>query len=91
MRVDTTNTKPHREHTRDSETDHFAHREADGIVVDLFWSRGGLGNEFRVEVEDRREGTSFVLHATTGREAMEAFRHPFSTARIEFDGEPLAA
>ena len=36
----------------------LAHREADGIVVDLFWSRRGLSDEFRVEVEDRRECSS---------------------------------
>jgi len=85
MQVHTSKTKP-----RDT-ADHFAHREADGIVVDLFWSRGGLGNEFRVEVEDRRDGTSFVLRPTTGREAMEAYRHPFSAANVAFEGEPLAA
>jgi MIP family channel proteins len=38
-------------------TDHFGHREAAGIMVDLFWDRRDLGNEFRVEVEDRRGGT----------------------------------
>jgi hypothetical protein len=36
----------------------LANREADGIVVDLFWSRRGLSDEFRVEVEDRRECSS---------------------------------
>jgi hypothetical protein len=34
----------------------FGHREIGGIVVDLFWNRGNLGDEFRVEVEDKREG-----------------------------------
>ena len=34
----------------------FGHREADGSVVDLFWIRGDREGEFRVEVEDRREG-----------------------------------
>jgi hypothetical protein len=37
-----------------SKADHFARRETDGIVVDLFWNRGDLEKEFRVEVEDRR-------------------------------------
>jgi hypothetical protein len=54
---------------------HFGHREADGIVVDLFWNRGELEDEFRVEVEDRRDGTRFVLHPTTGREALQGFHH----------------
>jgi hypothetical protein len=57
---------------------HFGHREADGIVVDLFWNHGELKSEFRVEVEDRRDGARFVLHPTTGREALQAFYDPFS-------------
>jgi hypothetical protein len=57
---------------------HFGHRENGGIVVDLFWDRGDLEDDFRVEVEDRCEGTRFVLHPTTGREAIQAFYHPFS-------------
>ena len=63
-----------------SGTDHFGHREAAGIMVDLFWDRRDLGNEFRVEVEDRRDGTRFVLHPATGREAIQAFHHPFSAS-----------
>lgn len=61
-----------------TEADHFAHRETDGIVVDLFWSRRDQENEFLVQVEDRREGERFVLQPTTGKEAIEAFHHPFS-------------
>jgi hypothetical protein len=60
---------------------HFGHRESDGIVVDLFWTRGELEDEFRVEVEDRREEARFVLYPTTGREAIQAFHHPFSEPR----------
>lgn len=59
---------------------HFAHRESDDVVVDLFWSRKGE-DEFRVEVEDRREHARFVLHPTTGKEAIHAFHHPFAVAR----------
>jgi len=59
---------------------HFGHRETDAIVVDLFWSRRA-GDEFRVEVEDRREHVRFVLCPTTGREAIQAFYHPFAVAR----------
>lgn len=59
-------------------TDRFGRREAAGIVVDLFWDRRDLHDEFRVEVKDRRNGTRFVLYPATGREAIQAFRHPFS-------------
>jgi len=60
---------------------HFGHRDTDGIVVDLFWNRRNLMDEFRVQVEDRREGTCFVLHPLTGRDAIQAFYHPFAAAR----------
>ena len=60
--------------------DHFGHRENSGIVVDLFWNRGDLEDEFRVEVEDQREGAHFVLYPTTGRDAIRAFYHPLSAA-----------
>jgi hypothetical protein len=70
--------------------DHFAHRETNGVVVDLFWNRGRL-DEFRVEVVDEREGARFVLHPTTGREAIEAFYHPFAAARAALNGKRWAA
>jgi hypothetical protein len=57
---------------------HFGHRESDGLVVDLFWNHGSLEDEFRVEVEDRREGGHFALYPATGREAIQAFYHPFA-------------
>src|ERR671934_890858 len=68
-----------------SKADQLAHRETNGIVVDLFWSRGDHENEFRVEVEDMREGAHFVLHPTTGKEAIDAFHHPFSAASAPFN------
>jgi hypothetical protein len=71
--------------------DHFGHRRSDGIVVDLFWNVGNLRDEFRVEVEDEREGTRFVLHPRTGREAIQAFYHPFSTAGAAVDNARRAA
>jgi hypothetical protein len=40
---------------------HFGRRESGGLVVDLFWKRGDLRDEFRVEVEDRRRGSSSPL------------------------------
>ena len=61
--------------------DHFGHRDAGGLVVDLFWNPSNPDDEFRVEVEDERDGTRFVLRPTTGREAIQAFHHPFSAAR----------
>ncbi|HET8651867.1 MAG TPA: hypothetical protein VFM13_04755 [Gaiellaceae bacterium] len=65
--------------------DHFGHRESDDIVVDLFWNRRA-GDEFRVEVEDRREQVRFVLCPKTGKEAIQAFYHPFAVARPGSDG-----
>jgi hypothetical protein len=69
---------------------HFGHRESDGIVVDLFWDRRDADDRFRVEVEDRRMGVRFSLYATTGREAIRAFHHPFATAASTHD-KALAA
>jgi hypothetical protein len=74
-----------------STTDHFGHRESNGVVVDLFWNRGTLEDEFRVEVADEREGAHFVLHPTTGREAIDAFYHPFSAARAALNGKRRVA
>jgi hypothetical protein len=74
-----------------SSADHFGHRETDGVVVDLFWSHGLLEDEFRVEVVDEREGARFVLHPLTGREAIEAFYHPFAAAGAALNGKSLAA
>jgi hypothetical protein len=70
---------------------HFGHRETDGIVVDLYWSRAELEDEFRVEVEDRREGSRFVLYPITGEEAIQAFYHPFPAARTALNGKAWAA
>lgn len=66
---------------------HFGHREGDGIIVDLFWDRGELEDEFRIEVVDEREGTHFVLHRATGREAIEAFHHPLAAAPKQSGGD----
>jgi hypothetical protein len=70
---------------------HFGHRESGGIVVDLFWDRGSLDDEFRVEVEDRREGARFVLYPATGSEAIQAFYHPYSAASTALSGTARAA
>jgi hypothetical protein len=71
--------------------DHFGHRESSGVVVDLFWNRATREDEFWVEVVDEREGARFVLHPTTGKEAIEAFYHPFSAARTALNGKRWAA
>jgi hypothetical protein len=72
-------------------TDHFAHRENDGLVVDLFWNYRNLTNEFRVEVQDERDGTWFVLYPKTARDAIQAFHHPFAATPEPLDGEQRAA
>jgi hypothetical protein len=59
-------------------TDHFAHRESAGIVVDLFWNQRALRDEFPVEVEDKRDRCRLVLRPATGRAAIQAFHHPFA-------------
>jgi hypothetical protein len=74
-----------------SSADHFGHRESNGIVVDLFWDRGRPEDEFQVEVVDRREGARFVLHPTTGPEAIQAFYHPFSAASAALNGKRWAS
>ena len=63
-----------------SAANHFGHRESGGLVIDLFWDPGRPEDEYRVAVEDRRDGARFVLHPATGREAIEAYHHPFSAA-----------
>ena len=68
-----------------STADHFGHRETDGIVVDLFWNRGLLDDEFRVEVVDEREGGRVVLYATTWSEAIDVFYDPSSATRDVLD------
>jgi hypothetical protein len=73
------------------EASHFGHRETDGLVVDLFWDRRDVENEFRVEVEDRRERARFVLYPRTGTEAIYAFYHPFAVARGALYDEAEAA
>jgi len=59
---------------------HFAHRESDGLTVDLYWEHGPHHDAFRVEVVDRRGQRRLTLHPTTGRAALDAFYHPFAYA-----------
>ena len=69
-----------------STADHFAHRETDGVVVDVFWNRGLLDDEFRVEVVDEREGGRVVFYATTWSEAIDAYYDPVSVTRAALEG-----
>lgn len=62
------------------DANHFGHRENGGLVIDLFWEHGDVEDEFRVEVEDRRIGVRLLFYPSTGREAIQAFHHPFAAA-----------
>jgi hypothetical protein len=62
-----------------SERTHFAHREAHGLVVDLYWDPADVSHEFHVHVVERGSGAGFVLEPTSGRAAIEAFHHPFAS------------
>jgi hypothetical protein len=70
---------------------HFGHRESGGLVIDLFWEHGDVEDEFRVEVEDRRIGVRLFLYPSTGREAIQAFHHPFAAVPGTFAENPRAA
>jgi hypothetical protein len=56
----------------------LAHRADDGIEVLLLWARGG--DRLTVVVNDRRNGDWFELVADDGRQALDAFYHPFAYA-----------
>jgi|EndMetStandDraft_9_1072997.scaffolds.fasta_scaffold762742_1 hypothetical protein len=68
-----------------STADHFAHRENDGVVVDLYWNRGLLEDEFRIEVVDERRGDRFVLYSPMLREAIDAYYDPLTAAQAALD------
>ncbi len=56
----------------------LAHRGGDGIQVLLLWDRGD--GRLAVVVDDLRNGGSFELVANDGRQALDAFYHPFAYA-----------
>jgi hypothetical protein len=60
------------------ENNHFAHRESSGFVVDLYWDPADVSHEFRVEILERGSGYGLVLFPTNGRDAVQAFHHPFA-------------
>ena len=56
----------------------LAHRTGDGIDVLLLWDRSD--GRLKVVVDDLRNGGSFELAPGDGREALDAFYHPFAYA-----------
>ena len=66
----------------------LAHRAADGIEVLLLWDSGD--GRLRVVVDDLRDGGSFELLAGDGREALDAFYHPFAYASTGVAGDRRA-
>ena len=56
----------------------LAHRAGDGIEVLLLWDSDDT--RLKVVVDDRRNGGSFELVADDGRQALDAFYHPFAYA-----------
>ncbi len=53
----------------------LSYREADGLHVWLLWQPGA--ESVNVRVEDEHSDESFELDVS-GREALDAFRHPFA-------------
>jgi hypothetical protein len=54
----------------------LADREANGIVVRLFWDEASApGRDVVVEYRDRNEGVAYSLYPPRGK-ALDAFYHP---------------
>jgi hypothetical protein len=64
----------------------LAHRAGDGIEVLLLWDRGD--GRLKVVVDDLRSGGSFELVAGDGRQALDAFYHPFAYAAARGLADP---
>ena len=56
----------------------LAHRAGDGLEVLLLWDR--RDGRLKVVVDDLRNGGSFELVAGDGKQALDAFYHPFAYA-----------
>jgi hypothetical protein len=56
----------------------LAHRAGDGLEVLLMWDRDD--GRLVVIVDDIRKGGSFELVVADGRQALDAFYHPFAYA-----------
>ena len=65
----------------------LAHREQDGLEVNLLWDP--RTNDVCVDVIDQRDD-SFVRIPVEGRFALEAFHHPYAYARAESSGGQVA-
>jgi len=64
----------------------LAAREADGLQIVLVWRP--RDDRLEVVVEDTREGLSFTLAASTGKEALEAYHHPFAYSAAHGIADP---
>lgn len=56
----------------------LANRRGDGLEILLLWHQ--RDDRLEVVVADTRTGASFALAAGDGREALDAFYHPFAYA-----------
>ena len=56
----------------------LAHRAGDGIDVSLLWFEAR--DRLAVVVSDSRTGDRFSLAPASGREALDAYYHPFAYA-----------
>jgi hypothetical protein len=62
----------------------LAYRGGDGIEVLLLWDR--RDGRLAVVVDDLRSGVSFELVAADGKQALDAFYHPFAYAAARGQG-----
>jgi hypothetical protein len=74
--------------TLEATTRELDHRYSDGIDVRLLWN--SRTNRVSVAVEDQRAGEAFVLDVP-GRDAREAFAHPYAYALRGREDQALAA
>jgi hypothetical protein len=61
-----------------NQTQELAQRANDGVEIRLLWNRGD--GRLTITVVDSRTGESFDLVAESGKEALDAFHHPFAYA-----------
>jgi hypothetical protein len=61
-----------------NETHELAQRANDGVEIRLLWNRAD--GRLTIVVDDSRTGESFDLVAESGKEALDAFHHPFAYA-----------
>src|SRR5262245_16761024 len=64
----------------------LAARAADGLHIVLLWHP--RDDSLEVVVEDSRERLSYTLAASTGKEALEAFHHPFAYSAARGIADP---